>query len=164
MKTFSPNWVSSKKPNKQRKFRFNAPLHLRGNFMNVHLSKELRTKYGIRALRVRTGDKVRIMRGQFKRQEGKIEEVNMKHLKVYISKIEHIKRDGSKARYPIDPSNLLLVELNLDDKKRMPEKKTITEKVVKVKSESKPVAPKVAKVKTESKDTVEKKPAKKVTK
>ena len=30
-----------------------------------------------------------------------------------------MKRDGSKARYPIEPSNVLLVELNTDDKKRL---------------------------------------------
>lgn len=119
MKKFSKKWISSKKPNKQRKYRFNAPLHLRGDLLNVHLSKELHQKYGIRALRVRTGDKVRIMRGQFKKTEGKVEEVDVKKLKVYIAKTEHVKRDGSKARYPIQPSNLLLVELNTDDKERM---------------------------------------------
>jgi len=148
MKRFSRAWVSSKKPNKQRKYRFNAPLHIRGEFLNAHLSKELRQKYNIRALRVRVGDKVRIMRGQFKKQEGKIEEVNVKKLKVYISKIEHVKRDGTKARYPIEPSNLMLVELNTDDKERLtslkkPEGKVKTEKV---KVEPKP---KVEKVKTE---------------
>lgn len=143
MKTFSNAWVSSKKPNKQRKYRFNAPLNVRGEFLNVHLSKELRQKYGIRALRVRTGDKVRIMRGQFKKQEGKIEEVDMKNLKVYVAKIEHIKRDGTKARYPIEPSNLLLVELNTDDKKRLNKQK----------SEKKP---KAEKPKVESKPKVEK--------
>jgi large subunit ribosomal protein L24 len=148
MKTFSRAWVSSKKPNKQRKYRFNAPLHIRGEFLNVHLSKELREKYGIRALRVRTGDKVRIMRGQFKKQEGKVEEVNVKKLKVYIEKIGHTKRDGTKARYPIQPSNLLLVELNTDDKQRLTSLKKTDGKVKaeKVKVEPKP---KVEKVKTE---------------
>ena len=159
MKTFSTAWVSSKKPNKQRKYRYNAPLSIRGSFLNVHLSKELRTKYGIRALRVRTGDKVRIMRGQFKKQEGKIEEVNVKRLKVYIAKIEHVKRDGTKARYPIEPSNLLLVELNTDDKQRMAglkketkEGKVVAEKVAKPKAEAKPKTEKKvkpAKAKTE---------------
>jgi len=160
MKEFSRSWVSSKKPNKQRKYRFNAPLHIRGDFMNAHLSKELRTKYGIRALRLRVGDKVRIMRGQFKRQEGKIEEVNMKNLKVYISKIEHVKRDGTKARYPIEPSNLLLVELNTDDKLRLntQKKDNTTEnkkenKTEKVKVEPKP---KAEKVKAESKSKLNK--------
>jgi large subunit ribosomal protein L24 len=118
MKTFSKSWVSSKKPNKQRKYAYNAPFHLRGDLLNVHLSKELRTKYSIRAIRVRVGDKVKIMRGQFKALEGKVEEVSLKNLRVYIAKAEHVKRDGTKARYPIHPSNLLLVELNTDDKRR----------------------------------------------
>jgi large subunit ribosomal protein L24 len=155
MKRFSKSWISSKKPNKQRKYRFNAPLNIRGSFLNAHLSKELHEKYGIRALRVRVGDKVRIMRGQFKKQEGKVEEVNVKHLKVYIAKIEHVKRDGSKARYPIEPSNLLLVELNTDDKKRLTDiKKSDTKvKTEKPKVESKP---KVEKVKTEKKSKLNK--------
>ena len=147
MKTFSKNWISSKKPNKQRKYRFMAPLHIRGSFMNAHLSKELHSKYGVRAIRVRTGDKVRIMRGQFKKTEGKVEEVDMKNLKVYITKIEHVKRDGSKARYPIEPSNLLIVELNTDDKARLGSiKKDSKPKAEKVKVEAKP---KVEKAKSE---------------
>jgi len=164
MKTFSKSWISSKKPNKQRKYRFNAPLNIRGNFLNVHLSKELRTKYGIRALRARVGDKVRIMRGQFKKQEGKIDEVNVKHLKFYIAKIEHVKRDGTKARYPIEPSNVLLVELNTDDKKRLVNIKKTTDKVKteKPKAESKSnvekskVEKKLPEVKTEKKSKLNK--------
>ncbi|HYD03493.1 MAG TPA: 50S ribosomal protein L24 [Alphaproteobacteria bacterium] len=144
MKDFSKAWISSKKPNKQRKYRFNAPLHIRGDFMNVHLSKDLRSKQGTRAVRVRTGDKVRIMRGQFKGQEGKVEEVNMKTLKVYISKIEHIKRDGTKARYPIQPSNLLLVELFSDDKKRFAKKSEKPAKAEKPVAEKKAPAKKAA--------------------
>ncbi len=119
MKTFSLNWNSSTKPNKQRKYRFNAPLHRKGAFLHAHLSKELRAKYGLRALRLRAGDKVRIMRGQYRKQEGKVEEIDVKNGQIFISKIEHTKKDGSKARHPLEPSNLLIVELNTDDKKRM---------------------------------------------
>jgi large subunit ribosomal protein L24 len=155
MKKFSSSWISSKKPNKQRKYRFNAPLHIRGEFMNVHLSKELRQKYGIRAIRVRVGDKVRIMRGQFKKSEGKVEEVNMKSLKVYISKIEHIKRDGTKARYPIQPSNLLLVELNTDDKKRLSKDSNKSSTKPEKKSEKKSDVEKKT-VKPQAKKTVKK--------
>jgi large subunit ribosomal protein L24 len=155
MKTFSKSWISSKKPNKQRKYRFNAPLHIRGSFLNAHLSKELHSKYGIRAIRVRTGDKVRIMRGQFKKTEGKVEEIDMKRLKVYIAKVEHVKRDGTKARYPIEPSNLLIVELNTEDKARFADaKKDAKPKAEKPKVEAKP---KVEKVKSEIKPKVAKK-------
>jgi large subunit ribosomal protein L24 len=152
MKEFSKKWISSKKPNKQRKYRYNAPLHLRGSFLNVHLSKELRQKYSIRALRVRVGDKVRIMRGQFKKTEGKVEEVDMKKLKIYIAKTEHVKRDGTKARYPIEPSNLLIVELNTDDKERVASlKKEIKPKTEKPKVESRL---KVENVKSETKKVI----------
>ncbi len=118
-KQFSPAWKSSSKPNKQRKYRHNAPLHVKGKFMNAHLSKELRAKYNMRAVRVRVGDKVRIMRGQYKKLEGKVERVDISKLKIYVSKAEIVKRDGSKSTYPIDPSNVLIVELHLDDKHRL---------------------------------------------
>ena len=117
-KDFSTSWISSKKPNKQRKYRFNAPLHIKGTFLNVHLSKDLRQKYNLRSIRVRVGDKVKILRGQFKKQEAKVEEVNVKKTEIFLSKIEHTKRDGTKARHPVDPSNLMIIELNTDDKKR----------------------------------------------
>ena len=122
--SYSPSWKSSTKPNKQRKFRFNAPLHIKGNFLNVHLSKELRQKYGSRALRVRVGDRVKVMRGQFKKQEGKVEDVDLKKTIIFVAKIEHTKRDGTKARHPLDPSNLMIVELNTDDKKRLGKSKS----------------------------------------
>src|SRR3989338_4491276 len=126
MKEFSSVWKSSTKPAKQRKYRFKAPLHIRGRFLNAHLSKELRQKYHARAARVRLNDRVRIMRGQFKRQEGKIEEVDLKKSVIYVSKIEHTKRDGTKARYPLQPSNVMIVELNTDDKRRFEAKEKPT--------------------------------------
>ena len=147
MKTFSRSWNSSTKPNKQRKYRFMAPLHIKGNFLNAHLSKELRQKYGIRALRLRVGDRVKIMRGQFKKSEGKIEEVDLKKSIVYVAKIEHTKIDGTKARYPIQPSNILLVELNTEDKKRMAKLK----KADKVNAEGKDISKDSKNAKKESK-------------
>ena len=143
---FSKSWISSTKPNKQRKYRFNAPAHIRGSFLNVHLSKELRTRYSMRSLRVRVGDKVRIMRGQFKKLEGKVEEADLKNSKIYISKVEHTKRDGTKARYPIDPSNVMIVELNTDDKKRLVKSAPKADKAKAEKPvEKKPAAPKAEK-------------------
>ena len=120
---FSTLWKRSTQPRKQRKYRANAPEHIRGRFMNAHLSKELMKKYGKRSVRIRTGDKVKVMRGGFKGHEGKVERVNITEEKVYVSKIEVNKRDGSKAHPPVRPSNLMIVELNTDDKKRMEAKK-----------------------------------------
>jgi large subunit ribosomal protein L24 len=117
-KKFSVSWKSSKKPRKQRKYRAKAPLHIKGRFLNAHLSKELRKKYGKRSIRVRKGDKVRVMRGSFKKKEGAIERVDTKKGRIYVSKMEIEKKDGSKALRPIQPSNIMVLELNLDDKRR----------------------------------------------
>jgi len=39
-------------------------------------------------------------------------------LKVYIEEIQIKKTDGSKTNVPLKASNLQIIELNLDDKKR----------------------------------------------
>ena len=86
--------------------------------MHANLAKELRQKYNKRSIRVRKGDKVKILRGQFKGKEGRVDKVNVKDLKVFIEKIELFKKDGSKAFYPTDPSNVMIIEL-ADDKRRL---------------------------------------------
>lgn len=117
-KKFSTAWNSSKKPRKQRKYRFNAPLHVKHKLLGSHLAKEIIAKYKKRSLPVVVGDKVRIMRGQHKKREGKVERVDTKKVKVYVTGIDRPKKDGSKSLYPLSPSNLLITELNLKDKKR----------------------------------------------
>ncbi len=118
-KEFSDKWIRSKQPRKQRKYSYNAPLHIRGRFMSAHLSKDLMKKYNRRSIRLRKGDRVTILRGQFKKKTGNIERIDLKETRVYITGIEMIKKDGTKVFYPIHPSNLVVTELNLDDKKRM---------------------------------------------
>ncbi len=117
-KKFSPSWKASKKPKKQRKYRFNAPLHSKHKLARAHLSKELRKKYGKRSAGLRKGDRVAVMRGEFTKKEGKIEAVLLKKSKVHVEGIEKTKKDGTKVRVPIDPSNLMIKELNLEDKYR----------------------------------------------
>ncbi|MDP7457950.1 MAG: 50S ribosomal protein L24 [Candidatus Woesearchaeota archaeon] len=111
-------WKSSKQPRKQRKYRINAPLHIRQKFMRSGVSKELHKKYGVRNVRVRTGDKVKIITGQFKKKSGKVESIDLKKGKLKIAGIENIKKDGSKTLYSFDPSNIVIEELDLNDKKR----------------------------------------------
>lgn len=126
---FSKNWKSSSQPRKQRKYIFNAPLHLRRKFFSVRLSDELTKKYGCRNVPVRKGDKVKIMRGQFKKHENKVEGIDNKKIRVYVTGAERTKTDSSKSLYPIHPSNLMITELNLDDKRR----KKMLERKAKVK-------------------------------
>lgn len=116
---FSTHWKESKQPRKQRKYLANAPLSIKRKLLSVNLSKELRKKVGKRNAVVRKGDTVKVMRGKFKLKTGKIMEVNVKKSKVIIEGITVKKQDGSKANIKMRPSNLQIIELNLDDKKRM---------------------------------------------
>ena len=112
-------WVSSTQPRKQRKYRYNAPLHIKGKFLTAHVVKDLHAKHGIRSIRVRTGDKVRILRGQFKNREGKVERVDVKKGKIFITKIDTLKKDGAtRVLYPIHASNVVIVEFDTTDKRR----------------------------------------------
>ncbi|MBW2991154.1 50S ribosomal protein L24 [Candidatus Woesearchaeota archaeon] len=121
-KKFSTKWKESRQPRKQRKYRHNAPLHIRGKFLNIHISKDLAKKHGLKRIRARAGDKVKVMRGKFKGKEGKIEALNSKKSRVVITGIEVSKKDGSKSKPPVHASNLLIIEINLDDKKRIKKK------------------------------------------
>jgi len=118
MKSFSVSWKSSSNPKKQRKYRHNAPLHVKQHFMAVHLSKELRAKHKTRAVQVRKGDVVTVMRGKFKKHSGKVERVDLKKGKVFLSGLELTKKDGTKSFVSVEPSNLLLTEIGAEDKKR----------------------------------------------
>ena len=108
----------TKKPTKQRNLRSNALNHEKGQFMRAMLSDELSKKFGKKNARVIKGDKVKILRGQFKGKSGKVETVNTKTFKVTITDVDLQKTDGTKVKYPIYASNLVIVELNMDDKKR----------------------------------------------
>ena len=68
--------VTSKQPRKQRKARYNAPLHIRQKFMGARLSDELSKKYNTRSAHVIVGDTVTVMRGDFRNVSGKVESVS----------------------------------------------------------------------------------------
>jgi large subunit ribosomal protein L24 len=110
--------VTSSQPRKQRKFRYNAPLHVRSTFMGCRLSEELTKKYG-RSARVVVGDTVKVMRGDHAGVEGKVRDIDVKREQVIIEGISVAKADGKEEPRPVHPSNLLITRLNLDDKKRV---------------------------------------------
>ena len=117
-KKFSTAWKRSTQPRKQRKYRYNAPLHVRQKLVHVHLSKDLRQKQGTRAMQIRKGDKVKVLRGKFKKQEGKVERVELKRERVFITGMDYTKKNGTKILVPFKPSNLMIVVLDLADKRR----------------------------------------------
>lgn len=116
---FSTLWNSSTQVRKQRKFRHNAPLHIRQKFMSSHLSKELRKKHGIRNIAVRKGDEVLVMKGSFAKKKAKVTEVDLKKTRVVLDGITRTKKDGSKTPVYFKPHTIQIITLNVDDKKRL---------------------------------------------
>ena len=53
MTEWNPNWNSVKDRRKQRKYIYNAPIHVRRKLMSAHLSKELREKYKRRSFPIK---------------------------------------------------------------------------------------------------------------
>jgi large subunit ribosomal protein L24 len=111
--------TTSSKPSVQRKVLYNMPLHLRHKLFNAKLSKELVEKYGIKRLPVRVGDVVRIMRGDFAGHEGKVVNVDLKRVRIFVEGAQIKRSDGTPIYYPIHPSKVMIVKLDLSDKYRL---------------------------------------------
>ncbi|MDD3574414.1 50S ribosomal protein L24 [Methanospirillum sp.] len=110
--------IISSQPRKQRKARYNAPHHMRGSLLHASLSKDLQGRYKRRSIRVIKGDTVKVLRGDHTGTEGKVDNVNTKSLKIVVDGVSVKKADGSEVPRPIDPSNVVITDLNLEDKRR----------------------------------------------
>lgn len=105
-------------PRKQRKQLYTAPLHKRYKMFSAPLSPDLKKSYGINALPLRSGDTVRVMRGERKGLEGKVTGVNRTKYRISIEGVTREKVDGTAIQMPIHPSKVVITNLNLDDKRR----------------------------------------------
>ena len=176
-----------KDPRKQRKRLYTAPAHLRHKLMAAPLSPELAASKNAKALPVRKGDTVRVVRGDHVGFEGKVSRVDLKRYRIFLEGLTREKVDGTNIFVSVHPSKIMVKNLKLDDKWRkaaverkkelvLPEKKEVVKvaekpvkKVVKVDEEKaveakvavqeKPVkkAPKTAKKKVQKKTVAEKK-------
>jgi large subunit ribosomal protein L24 len=119
MKTeWSRRWLSSSQRRKQRKYRHKAPLHVRHRFVSSNLSPDLRKQFGKRSVPLRKGDEIEVMVGQFRGFRGDVSRVNLSECKAYVEGVKVKKSDGSEVLRALEPSNLRIVKLNLDDKRR----------------------------------------------
>ncbi|RJS91120.1 50S ribosomal protein L24 [Candidatus Bathyarchaeota archaeon] len=107
--------IKTKDPSKQRKLLYNAPHHIRAKIMSAHLSEDLRKSYGIRSLPIRSGDTVRILRGDYKDYEGRVTRVDREKYRIYVDGVTREKADGTTTLVPIHHSKVEIVKLNLDD-------------------------------------------------
>ena len=111
--------MMSIQPRKQRKALYTAPLHIRRKIMSANLSKDLRADIGKRSLPIKVGDKVQVVRGDFKGHEGKVETIDAKRYKVTVEGVTLSKPDGNAVLLPIHPSNLMIIEADLKDERRL---------------------------------------------
>ena len=126
-----------------------VPKHLTERRLRSPLSRALREKYGRRNVRVIAGDTIKVIRGEYSGIEGKVEKVNMKRGSLAIEGIQREKVRGGNVKVEINSTNVIVTDLDLDDKYRQaliqrinePEKKNSTEKKSKTKKQSKRRSP-----------------------
>jgi large subunit ribosomal protein L24 len=114
--------MTTTKARKQRKAHFNAPWHKRRRMMSAHLSEEYledKKRKLPRAVPVRKGDVVKIMRGDDAGKEGKVATLDYRALRITIEGITHAKSDGKQVAKTIHPSNVRIVKLDETDPLRL---------------------------------------------
>lgn len=94
------------------------PKHKRDKMVGGVLEDSLRDQYGRKGVRVIKGDSVRVVRGEYKGIEGKIEKVDTQHATFHIEGIQREKIRGGQVKIPIHSSNVIVIALNLEDKHR----------------------------------------------
>ena len=145
---------------------YQASALTRSKLLCSHLSKELRQKYHKRSVRITEGDTVKVLRGEFKGVSGKITKVSTTKNGVAVEGVKKEKLKGGNLDVLIHPSNLIVTDLNTEDKWRTnklegknakPAKETKPKETPK--KETKPEPKKIEK-KEAKKDTKESKAAK----
>jgi large subunit ribosomal protein L24 len=97
---------------------YGAPAHVRHRLLAAHLSLDLRASHEVKSLPVRSGDTVRVMRGDHRGVEGKVTRVDLAKYRVYVEGLTREKVDGTTVFLPVHPSKVVITHLNLDDKWR----------------------------------------------
>ena len=117
--------MSSKQPRKQRLAHYTAPYHRRHREMSAPIDRGLRERQlsrGFmypRAIPVRKGDRVMIVRGEGKTgSASKIAKIDRKARKVYVEGFTYFKSDGTELQRPIDASNLVIINPDWSDVRR----------------------------------------------
>jgi large subunit ribosomal protein L24 len=83
-----------------------------------NLSDDLKKQYNKRNTGVVKGDTVKIVRGEYKGVEGKVEKINTEKGKLSIEGVQREKIKGGNVKVLIHASNVIISSLNMDDKYR----------------------------------------------
>lgn len=83
-----------------------------------NLSDDLKKQYNKRNIGVVKGDTVKIVRGEYKGVEGKVEKINTEKGKLSIEGVQREKIKGGNVKVLIHASNVIISSLNMDDNYR----------------------------------------------
>lgn len=86
--------------------------------ISANLSESLSKDYGRKSVRIIKGDSVKIMRGEYKGVEGKVEKLNTVRSRLSIEGVQREKIKGGQVKVQIHSSNVQITSLHLDDDKR----------------------------------------------
>ena len=82
------------------------------------MSDDLAGRHRVRRIPIRTGDTVRIMRGEFADLVGKVEKVEYSTGRIFVEGMTREKAAGVSSKLPVHSSKVLVTNLNLSDKWR----------------------------------------------
>jgi ribosomal protein uL24 len=107
--------VSPHSPRRQRKSLYTADSFERRRRMAVPLSRELRKRFGRRAVPVRKGDTVRVLAGSFVGREERVAKINRRDYAVTLDNVTLKMADEKLKPLEIRPGHLVITRLNLSD-------------------------------------------------
>ncbi len=107
--------LSPHSPRRQRRALYEADTFGRRRRMTVPLSRDLRLRFHRRAVPLRKGDTVRVMRGSFVGREERVAKVDRRSYTVTLDNVTLKSGEEKLKPLPIRTNHLLLVRLNLAD-------------------------------------------------
>lgn len=93
-------------------------MHRKKALLSAHLSKELMQRTKKRAVTVKKGDRIKVMRGDFRGKTGLVASVDYKNGAINVEGISKRNSRGVDVLVPLRPSNLMVVERKGEEKKR----------------------------------------------
>ena len=104
----------SSQARKVRKAFFNATKDEKHVALSCRLSKELQETHGIKQLPVRRDDEIRVTVGTNSKREGKVTDVKLSEMRIYVDSLTKEKINGQQVKVPVHPSNCVITKLKMD--------------------------------------------------
>ena len=93
----------------------------RNKQMRSMVSDELKKRYGFSTARVRKGDMVKVMRGDFIGVQGKVTKIFAKQAKIGVEGLTRKKVNGQEAPVKVHSSKVMITQFDMSDKNRFKE-------------------------------------------